>query len=520
MPEHLRALIVILVLAGACFMLARRAATEYAMLDEDFTRRRNLWLGVTLVAYLSHNFWVFVAVTAAILLLSRKREWNPTALFLFLAFALPSFGAKVSGFGVINQLLEIDYARLLALTLLLPAAIQLWPRSHSAGPLYRAADACVLGYSVLQLALRYEVDTATNTARYAVYALLDVGLPYYVASRSLRDPRAFRDAMMSFIVAAMIVATIAMFEYLRHWLLYRSLPDVLGASGGVGNYQERGGSLRAQVTTGHPIPLGYLMAVALGIHLYVRRLTSIKGIWWLGFVALLGGLVASLSRGPWLGAAVVGVLFLMLGPRAGANVTKAALASAAIGAVVLMSPMGDSVIDHLPFIGTVEAENITYRQRLFEVSSLIIMQNPFFGSFDYLYRPEMQELYMGGMIDVVNSYIGVALSSGLVGLALFSGAFVCAALALWQGRRHVPDPDDEMRWLGNALLATLVGIMVIIFTVSSITVVPLVYWTFIGVCMGYLGAMREAGSEMAGEPQENPSVGDVPFAPPTRARAS
>jgi O-antigen ligase len=209
-----------------------------------------------------------------------------------------------------------------------------------------------------------------------------------------------------------------------------------------------------------------------------------------------------------------------MSPRAGANVTKATLAAAAIGAVVLMSPMGESVIDHLPFIGTVEAENITYRQRLFEVSTLIVMQNPFFGSFDYLYRPEMQELVMGGMIDVVNSYIGVALSSGLVGLALFSGAFICAALALWKGRRHAIYADDEMRVLGSALLATLVGIMLIIFTVSSITIVPLVYWTFIGICLGYFAAMREAAHETADDPQQFAAAARASFAPPTRARAS
>ena len=228
MPEHLRALVVILVIAVACFLLARRSASEYAMADQDFVRRRNLWFAITLIAFLAHNFWIFFAVTAIVLLLARKREWNPIALFLFLVLALPSFGARVSGLGIINQLLLIDYARLLSLTILLPAALQLRGLSEGAGTLYRVTDVCVIGYAVLQLALQLQVDTATNTARYGVYALLDVWLPYFVASRSLRDPQAFRDAMMSFVVACMIVATIAMFEYLRHWLLYRALPDALG----------------------------------------------------------------------------------------------------------------------------------------------------------------------------------------------------------------------------------------------------------------------------------------------------
>jgi O-antigen ligase len=519
MPEHLRALVVILVIALACFLLARRSASEYAMADQDFVRRRNLWFGVTLIAFLSHNFWIFFVVTAIVLLLARKREWNPIALFLFLVLALPSFGARVSGLGIINQLLLIDYARLLSLTILLPAALQLRGRSESAGTLYRVADFCVIGYALLQLALQLQVDTVTNTARYGVYAVLDVWLPYFVASRSLRDPQAFRDAMMSFVVACMIVATIAMFEYLRHWLLYRALPDALGASGGVGAYQERAGSLRAQVTAGHPIALGYVLAVALGVHLFIKRLTSNTPMWWLGFVVLVGGLVATVSRGPWIGAAVVVVVFLVFSPRGAANLTKVLGALVVVFGLLLISPLGSSVIDHLPFIGTIEADNITYRERLFDIGTLIVMQNPFFGSFDYLLRPEMQELKQGGMIDVVNSYLGVALSSGLVGLTVFSGAFVASLAAAFSARRLIPDPDDETRMLGNALIAVMVGIMLIIFTVSSITVVPTIYWTFIGLSVAYYAMVRQSGGAEAAWMDDDLSIsGD--YAPGARVRAS
>ena len=68
MPEHLRALIVILVLASAVFAFAKAPACAVACTRVDFERRRNLWFGVTFAAFLAHNFWIFIAIAAVLLL--------------------------------------------------------------------------------------------------------------------------------------------------------------------------------------------------------------------------------------------------------------------------------------------------------------------------------------------------------------------------------------------------------------------------------------------------------------------
>ena len=52
----------------------------------------------------------------------------------------------------------------------------------------------------------------------------------------------------------------------------------------------------------------------------------------------------------------------------------------ALVALVLL-PGGEKIIDHLPFVGSVDGGNVTYRQRLFEVSMGVLWQNPVFGSF-------------------------------------------------------------------------------------------------------------------------------------------
>jgi O-antigen ligase len=113
------------------------------------------------------------------------------------------------------------------------------------------------------------------------------------------------------------------------------------------------------------------------------------------------------------------------------------------------------------------------------------MNNPVFGSFDFWSAPQMQEMIQGeGIIDMVNSYLGIALSYGLVGFTMFSAVFLCAAWGTVKGMRAT-EPGTELHDLGRALLAALVGALVTIATVSSILVVPTIYWLIAGLCVGY-----------------------------------
>ena len=490
MPVHLRALVVILILAVAVFILARRPASA-CVSDDDFRRRRNLWFAVTLIAFLAHNFWIFLAVTGLLLAFAGRREHSPIALFIWLLFAVPPFSASLSGLGVLNQLLVINYPRLLALVLLLPAFIVLRRQAQHESKSGYWPDYLVAGYVAVQLILQFSVDSATNTARYGIYAILDVGLPYYVASRSLRKVEAYRDVAMSFVVVCILAGLIGIFETTRAWLLYSSLDSVLNVNWSLGNYLGRSGSLRAQATTGQPIVLGYLMVVALGFYVYLARCVRNRFFWWLGFLTLLGGLIATYSRGPWIAGVVALLVFRLSGPKALGGILKALLIVGAVGGLLLVSPIGRNIIDLLPFVGSIETENIEYRQRLLMISIDVILRNPWFGSFSYMRALADQELVIGGMVDVVNSYLGIGLANGLVGLGFFVSSFFYVISAIWRSMRRLPDAESELHTVGSGLLASLVGIMVTIFTVSGISLVPVVYWTVLGLGMGYVVMVRQ-----------------------------
>ena len=498
MPEHLRALIVILLLATTVFIFAKAPACAMAMKSDDFVRRRNLWIAITLIAFLAHNFWVYIIVAAVLLGFAAPGEQNKLAMFFFLLFALPAISVQITGLGVIEHFFAIHYVRLLTLVVLLPAFLYL-PRKPDNERFGRTLpDKLIAGFLILNFSLQLSVDTLTNSVRNGVfYAFIDVFLPYYVASRSLRTLQDFRDALMAFVIAAMVLGAIGVFEFTRGWLLYSALPGALGASLDMG-YLVRGMNLRAMATTGQPIPLGYVMAVAIGFSLYLRKSVPNQTHWHLGLILLLGGLIASLSRGPWIGAIVILLMFVATGRSSGRSLVKFMVIGALFMPALFITPFGQSIIDHLPFIGSVEAENITYRQRLLEISIQLIMQNPLFGSSDFYQAPAMQELRQGsGLIDIVNTYVGIALAHGLVGLTLFSGFFIAVGLANFRSMRHLPDKSDDRHVLGQALLSTLLGILVIIFTVSSIGIIPVVYWAVAGLCAAYVKMITPATTRTA-----------------------
>lgn len=486
MAEHLKTLTAIFLIAVPVLLIARAPACAAAIPGEDFRRRRNLWLVVTALAFLTQDFWLLMGTAGVLLFFAGRRDPNPMALFLALLFAVPALTDEVSGLGLARHLLALSYPRLLALAVLLPAALAIFFDPHKGSPASKWPDRLLAGYLALILVLQFTVDSLTNTLRYAIYYFIDVALPYYVASRSLKNLEQFRDTAMSLVVAAMVLAAVGIFETAKGWLLYASLDDFLGLDWGYGNYLQRGESLRAQASTGQPIALGFVMAVACGLFLFLRPAVPRRGMWFLGLALLLGGLLAPISRGPWIGAAVGFAVFVALGPRPLENLAKLALLGLAGGFVLLFSPFGDRIIDHLPFIGTLDRETIAYRQELLNQSVALVKLNPLFGSFDYL--KYMEDLRQGqGIIDIVNTYLAVALSSGLAGLGLFVSFFLAVAAGIHRARAALPDSAGDLKLLGRSLLATLAGIMVIIFTVSSITVIPIVYWSVAGFGLAYIG---------------------------------
>jgi O-antigen ligase len=95
-----------------------------------------------------------------------------------------------------------------------------------------------------------------------------------------------------------------------------------------------------------------------------------------------------------------------------------------------------------------------------------------------------------GIADLVNHYFEILLASGVLGLALFCGAFARALQVVWQGLRH-KSVSQERKLLGTALFCTVLSMLATISTVSNITAVPVILWSVLGMCSAYSTLERE-----------------------------
>lgn len=494
MPEHLRALIIILLLAIFIFTFAKKTV-ESLISPQQFKRWRNAWLIITLIVFLAGNFWAYALVSALFLWFISKREKNKFALFFVLLFAVPRISADIPGFGLVNFLFSIDYVRLLSLTILLPAYLSLRKKSDTLAFGKNWPDKLLLVYLILDVVLLMRDTSFTDAMRGGLYNFTDAFLPYYVASRGLKNFQQLKEVIIAFALASLLASVIAIFEYSKFWLLYSSLGDALNIKWDMGKYLGRGTDLRALSSLGQPIVLGYVMVVAFGFYLCIAKSIKSRILRLLGLALILGGLFTSLSRGPWVGAAALIIIFIVTGPHAIKRLSMSLVAVLLVVPLLGNIPGGKKIMNLIPFIGSTEKETIDYRSKLLDGAFIVFKRYPMLGSVKYRDELANLDLTQGeGIVDVVNSYIDVVLEYGLVGLSLFLGFFWLVLLSIYRSMKKVADKKSEVHLFGRTLLSCLLAILVIIFTVSSIGIIPIIYWAIAGLGVAYARLVRTQGT--------------------------
>lgn len=463
-------LIALLVLSIPTFAIAKSTALLF-MEEADFKRRRNVWVIVTIAAFLSPNFWVFVLIAAPTLYWGGKRDANPLAFYLLLMNVVPPISVEIPTIGI-NHLFDLNIFRLLSFCVLIPAALRLRKaREPAAVKDIRTLDLLLIGLGVLQVAFYVPPDGATgillqnsftNILRDAFLFFVDVYVLYYVASRSCTNRRALQDALAAFVISCTLMAVVAVFESVKHWLLYNDLNALWGGNPLDSEYLIRAGLLRTEASSGHPLVLGYLLAIAFGFWLYLKTRVNRRAIRMTVTAVLLAGLFVSFSRGPWGGALVIFIAYSAFGPHSNSKLLKLVAASLVVGILLVGSPAGQQLRSMLPFAGNKQASaSLLYRERLVNRSWELIQASPLFG--DQLALSKMQKLRQGqGIIDIVNAYVNVTLFHGFLGLALFL-AFILGALA--KGRsatRSLAQADADIKLLGASLAACIVGTLLML----------------------------------------------------------
>ena len=125
MPEHIRALIVVLVLSAMIFVYIQGSAGGVIGIRK-YMFRRNLWIAITLIAFLAHNFWVYAILSWIAVTMSSRADAAKVSLFFFLLFAVPQGSHNIPGLGLVNYLFELNHQRLMVIGLLPPTFLKLF----------------------------------------------------------------------------------------------------------------------------------------------------------------------------------------------------------------------------------------------------------------------------------------------------------------------------------------------------------------------------------------------------------
>lgn len=493
MPEHIRALAYVLILAVPAFFVAARLAVPIVGAKE-FSLWRNAWIIATCLTFLTTSFLLFVALLTLLIFLLRKKLSQPLYLYIILMFTAPCLSVGVGIPGLFNRLIDLNLPRVLALLILLPMAVKLWAQPEMRQ--WRKLDLSVVAFCAMLSILALRHGDFNSIFRVIPSYWLDIVLTYFVFSRAIRTPEDLDRCLVAFVVAALPLALVGVFEYLRDWRVYFVVVlrwDLTLIS----PYVFRDGSLRAAATAIEPIAFGFLCMVGGGALLAIRSGKIGLIWWWLAMVMLVSGLFVSLSRGPWLGFALCVVIVLLARPRLAVALSLVAIPMAAL--LPFLGPVAtiDRFINLLPFIGHADEGSEAYRSELLENSLTVIGRNPWFGSLDFLSAPELQVLIQGqGIIDIVNSYIQIALEYGLVSLCLFVLFFVAIVASLVRlTLAHAVAQSAH-----HALLGLMIGILFIIGTTSSVSIIPHIYWALSGLSVAAVAMARGRQDKRASLP--------------------
>ena len=398
------------------------------------------------------------------------------AAFWMSAILFVPMRLELGGLGGINSFLSLDHFKVAAVVLLIPAALGLASSREQRRPGTVLLDLAVLAYPLFSIANTAPGVSMTATARSLVVMGLDVALPYFVLTRGLRSWPDLRFVLVRLFAACFFAAAVGLLEFAIQRNIYADLQWAFGVKWSLTHTLLRGNLIRVQAMTSQPI-------------LFAAQLILTLGLWWVvGFVrserrgwhrmvdlAIACALVFTFSRGPWLGALAMGLTLLALlrWPARWVGALLSAVACAAVA--VKVAGLDESVLAALKTVfgsAREDATSIEYRSQLLDTAIALVKQSPWFGVPDY--AAQMQDLVQGeGIIDLVNTYVGVTLNSGLVGLALFVAPMLVSLAMLLRrvGRDADHESPQQLRY-HRVSAALLVGFALTIFTTSSFERLP------------------------------------------------
>lgn len=492
MMQNISVLVTILVISSFT-MLYLNAAIKPVVGAKDFRVWLFSWASLTTIAFLSPKLLIAFIVMGAILWVMGKKVENKVALYFAILFVLP-------GYVVQTVLINLNYQKLSGLTLLLPLFLGYVFGREQDKPPRHMADLFLTLYLLLLFVLQFRgifikpgegfVLTYPAVIKYGFDLFLEFFLPYYVASRYIRNFEQLKKAIAAIVFICILIAPVALFEIGTTRLLYLVIPQNMGFEWAIGEVF-RDGMLRATASIEHPLYLGMLMMVGLGLYLFIANYIQSPILKFIGLSIMLLGLLAPLSKGPWTGTALMLFMFYVSGHNKFKNGILIAVAASIFTIVIVNSGYTEKILSLLPFVGNVDTGNVDYRERLFEQSLIVIEDVPWFGMYDPTKHKAMLPLYQGeGIVDIVNLYLGVAMTYGLVGLFLYLAFLATITLGLFKELFIQKNRRSDSFKCGKAFFCILIGLFLVMAVVANAPFLNTILFALCGLIVSYINMLK------------------------------
>lgn len=380
------------------------------------------------------NMWLLYAAMLMLVPLCARKPGEVAPLYIFSLLLLPGLDWTIS-LGSL-KLFEFGVHDALAVG----GTIRLLHFGRKDG--IRKLDLPVIALLLLLVAATARDTSITNFIRVLVNYCLDLALPYYIVSRSVRTMDDVRLCMVWLCCAATILSVLLLYEVHKSWPMYNVLYDRYGIPALL-LVKNRGGVMRA----GGPFLESTSMAMVLVFCFFAawRSRSAFRSKYHqLGILLiLLAGLWAPQSRGAWVGLFVGMMVADIYAGRFAPMMRRLSLVTAVGVVLVGLAQISPYVSEAVGLSGG-SVHTVDYRERLFERGIEEFRKSPLTGHSLPEVMARLEDMRQGeGIIDFVNTYVFIALVSGIIGLFIFVGAFVtCIGTLLARHSNIGRIPDD------------------------------------------------------------------------------
>ena len=332
----------------------------------------------------------------------------------------------------------------------------------------------------------------------AITFFLSFVLVHYLLISVVRSRRTVEALTKYLVVGTAAVATFAIVEQRTTFNIFDHVAKVLPLLQFNGSVEaDRGGLIRAVGSSGHPIELGVLLALALPLGLALAFGSGRR--WWIPTTILAVGVVSSVSRTPILVFVAAGLVLVWLQPRDMKRLLPLVVPLLVVVKLAVPGSIATLKNAFFPEGGLVQEQATVYREadpllaggRLSQLRPMLdeAGRTPVLGQ-GFATRQTGFDNPLRNAPILDNQWLSLLLEIGAVGVVGWAALFVGSARRLGRASRRRAGPDG---WLYSGLAAAIAGFGVAMFTLDSFAFIQVtfVFWILISLAGSLLLADAE-----------------------------